>query len=257
VTHHTRTDTHGEGANVAELITLTDDIEGHSVTGARRIKFAVNGKPYEIDLAEENEERLRAEFDVFGETVKVVGTIDGDDFTAELTYDQAEKLRSQFGVFGESVTVTAELDGDEYAAALPPGRAEDFIDAMSYWVGHARKLGKAAARMVAGGSVGPRIEIGTDYCATPPDVSHASALGKEYKALRQTIRAWGLANGWSLGGRGVLPKELKEAYALHSHHKPWQHLRPDADEHDDGEEEAALMPAPKATKPVERKGQAK
>lgn len=230
---------------------LTCDIGGPSVTGAERVKFSVNRKNYEIELAPELADKLRAEFGIFMETIKVAGTIDGVNFSTELTADAADRLRAEFGIFSETVQVSGGIDGAEFHAALSEAKADDFTDAMAYWIGYARKEGKPADRVVSGTNIdGPRIEIGTDYSTTPQGVSQTSRLGKAYKALRMDIRDWGLSNGWTeqdLGSRGRPPRDLRDAYALHSHHRPWAHLVPGTDVEPGRDEEAALMPAPKRT----------
>lgn len=229
---------------MAELIMLTCDIGGPSATGAERIRFGVNGKQYEIDLAPELAEKLRAEYAVFTEPVRLTGTLDGVPFESDIAPDDAAHLRELFDIPADDMTdVSGTLDGTDYSGSVSADKADDFVDAMAYWIGYARKAGKAADRRVAGGPTSPRIEIGTDYCATPHGVAQTSKLGLEYKALRQAIRTWGAEHGWPIGTRGQPSADLREAYALFSHHRPWEHLKPEVDE----VEEAALMPAPKRT----------
>lgn len=207
---------------MAELILLTCDIGGHAVTGAERVRFSVGTRDFEIDLAPELAEKLRAEFEIFTETK----------------------------------TVTAAIDGEEYEIALPADQANGFYESMQYWIENARKAGAPADRVRSGTDAdGPRIEVGKDYATTPEGINSASRIGKLYKKLRSDIREFGETNGWAglVPERGRLHRDLTDAYALHSLGKSFAHLVPERTGLVAEDDEAALLPAPKR---IARKGKA-
>lgn len=85
-------------------------------------------------------------------------------------------------------TVTFGLDGTTYEIDLSSTNASKLRDALSPYVGHARKVG-------AGRRGGRRASSSSE-----------GASAKE-------VRAWARENGWKdLGDRGRVPAEVREAY---------------------------------------------
>lgn len=85
-------------------------------------------------------------------------------------------------------TVTFGLDGTNYEIDLNDSNAAALREAMSGYIGHARK--------VAGGRGRRR--------RTP----NASSGGPSASELRE----WGRANGFEVSDRGRVPSEVREAY---------------------------------------------
>lgn len=82
-------------------------------------------------------------------------------------------------------TVTFALDGAEYEIDLSTKNAQKLRDELAGWIGHARKTG-GRRRSAA---------------AKPTGTSSTSE-----------IRAWALANGHEVSGRGRVSGEIREAY---------------------------------------------
>jgi hypothetical protein len=90
-----------------------------------------------------------------------------------------------------SETVGFALDGVDYEIDLSDKHASDLRDALSLYVGHARRTGgrrKGGRRSAASSS-------------TSGDASAAD------------IRAWARENGWDVPERGRVSAEVREAYA--------------------------------------------
>lgn len=89
-------------------------------------------------------------------------------------------------------TVSFSLDGNNYEIDLNDANAAALREAMSGYVGHARKVaggGRAKARRTSGGA--------------------ASSAGGPSAA---DIRAWARDNGFELSERGRVPAEVRQAY---------------------------------------------
>ena len=86
-------------------------------------------------------------------------------------------------------TVTFGLDGTTYEIDLNDKNAASLRDALSGYVGHARKVGRAPSR-------------GRKAVATPGD----GASAKE-------IRDWARDNGYDVPERGRVSADVREAYA--------------------------------------------
>ena len=86
-------------------------------------------------------------------------------------------------------TVTFGLDGTTYEIDLNDANAATLRDALSGYVGHARKVGRAPGR-------------GRKAAATPTD----GASAKE-------IRDWARSNGYDVPERGRVSADVRDAYA--------------------------------------------
>ncbi|ACZ23091.1 hypothetical protein Sked_31950 [Sanguibacter keddieii DSM 10542] len=86
-------------------------------------------------------------------------------------------------------TVTFSLDGVSYEIDLSTDNASAFRDSLASWVGHARKVGRSAARPAKRSARQP--SGGT----SPND-----------------IREWARANGHTVNERGRISAEIKAAY---------------------------------------------
>jgi hypothetical protein len=83
-------------------------------------------------------------------------------------------------------TVAFGLDGTDYEIDLSKSNASKLRDALSPWVGSARKTGGRRTRRAARQASGP-----------------GSA----------EIRSWAQENGYQVSSRGRVPAEVREAYA--------------------------------------------
>lgn len=93
-------------------------------------------------------------------------------------------------------TVSFAIDGVDYEIDLSETHAADLRDAVSLYIGHARRTGgrrkgRGRSSSGAGGSAGS-------------GGSGASAAD---------IRAWARENGWEVPERGRVSAEVREAYA--------------------------------------------
>ena len=88
-------------------------------------------------------------------------------------------------------TIKFGLDGTEYEVDLSPEHEQQFREFLTAYVGVGRKV-------TAGG--GSRRVRRT--------VSSGSTSGSE----NNRIREWAAANGYTIGGRGRIPQEVKDAY---------------------------------------------
>lgn len=97
---------------------------------------------------------------------------------------------------GEAVeTVTFGLDGVSYEIDLSDANAAELRDALSAWVGHARRVGgRATTARRRSGSRG----AGSARAAAGSDTA--------------TIREWARANGFQVSDRGRISAEVREAY---------------------------------------------
>ena len=98
-----------------------------------------------------------------------------------------------------SETVSFAIDGVDYEIDLSEKHAADLRDAVSLYIGHARRTGgrrkgRGRSSSGAGGSGGSAGSGG----------SGASAAD---------IRAWARENGWEVPERGRVSAEVREAYA--------------------------------------------
>jgi hypothetical protein len=114
-------------------------------------------------------------------------------------------------------TVAFSYRGRDYEIDLGPANALAFDEIMAKYVRHARKAGTAVptvkptrgpARPATGG---PVIQAGTAYWQTPPGCAHAD--GAKYKRLRDQMREWGGANGFTISASGKISQDLGDAYA--------------------------------------------
>jgi hypothetical protein len=87
-------------------------------------------------------------------------------------------------------TVTFALDGVDYEIDLSEKHAADLRNAVSLYVGHARRTG---GRRKSG--------------------RRASVASPEGAASAADIRAWARENGWDVPERGRVAAEVREAYA--------------------------------------------
>ena len=89
-------------------------------------------------------------------------------------------------------TLTFALDGVDYEIDLSDQHAAQLRDAMSMYVGHARRTGgrRRSGRRSTGGSTS-----GSDGTSAAD------------------IRAWARENGWEVSERGRVSAEVREAYA--------------------------------------------
>ena len=85
-------------------------------------------------------------------------------------------------------TVTFSLDGVSYEIDLSKDNAAALRDSLATWVGHARKVGRSAAR--------------------PARRSSRSSGGSDANAIRE----WARANGIAVSERGRISAETKAAY---------------------------------------------
>lgn len=85
-------------------------------------------------------------------------------------------------------TVSFSLDGVAYEIDLSTENAAKLREALSTWVGHARRVG---GRRAAGRRAGSR-----------------GAGGGESAAIRE----WARANGYTVNDRGRIPANIKAAY---------------------------------------------
>lgn len=85
-------------------------------------------------------------------------------------------------------TVSFSLDGVAYEIDLTTENAAKLRDALSTWVGHARRVG---GRRAAGRRAGSRGSGGGESAA---------------------IREWARANGYTVNDRGRIPANIKAAY---------------------------------------------
>jgi hypothetical protein len=88
-------------------------------------------------------------------------------------------------------TVTFALDGVDYEIDLSEEHAADLRNALSLYIGHARRTGGRRSR-------------GRRSSAPAPADGGASA---------SDIRAWARENGWDVPERGRVSAEVREAYA--------------------------------------------
>ena len=91
-------------------------------------------------------------------------------------------------------TVSFALDGVDYEIDLSDQHAAELRDAVSLYVGHARRTGGRRRGGRRAGSAGG---------------SSASEGG----ASAADIRAWARENGWDVPERGRVSAEVREAYA--------------------------------------------
>ena len=91
-------------------------------------------------------------------------------------------------------TVSFALDGVDYEIDLSDQHAAELRDAVSLYVGHARRTGGRRRGGRRAGSTGG---------------SSASEGG----ASAADIRAWARENGWDVPERGRVSAEVREAYA--------------------------------------------
>lgn len=91
-------------------------------------------------------------------------------------------------------TVSFALDGVSYEIDLNDDNAAALRDALSTWVGHARRVGgrSSAGRKTARRSSGSGSAKGTDTAA---------------------VREWARTNGFKVSERGRISAEVMEAYA--------------------------------------------
>ena len=89
-------------------------------------------------------------------------------------------------------TLTFALDGVDYEIDLSDQHAAQLRDAMSMYVGHARRTGgrRRSGRRSTGGSTS-----GSDGTSAAD------------------IRAWARENGWEVSERGRVSAEVRDAYA--------------------------------------------
>ena len=201
---------------MGEIVTLTDDIDGPSVTADERVKFTVDGRDYEIDL----------------------------------TTEHADKLRGEFAGLTELVRVRVGIGGQTHDVHLPADTAREFRAAMEYWTEHARRSGTPAKRVKHGTAAAPTapvIKPGERYWETPHGVTYGSKAGDAWRDLRMEIKVWGQEHGYTTGQRGVIPDSLGLAFAQWKLGMPYAEgadavATPDADEAED-----ALMPEPEPT----------
>jgi uncharacterized membrane protein YgcG len=95
-------------------------------------------------------------------------------------------------------TVSFAIDGVDYEIDLSEKHAADLRDAVSLYIGHARRTGgrrKGRGRSSGAGASGGSAGSGG---------SGASAAD---------IRAWARENGWEVPERGRVSAEVREAYA--------------------------------------------
>lgn len=85
-------------------------------------------------------------------------------------------------------TVTFSLDGVSYEIDLSKDNAAALRDSLASWVGHARKVGRSAAR--------------------PARRSSRSGGGSDANAIRE----WARANGIAVSERGRISAETRAAY---------------------------------------------
>jgi len=91
-------------------------------------------------------------------------------------------------------TVSFALDGVDYEIDLSDQHAAELRDAVSLYVGHARRTGGRRRGGRRAGSAGG---------------SSASESG----ASAADIRSWARENGWDVPERGRVSAEVREAYA--------------------------------------------
>lgn len=94
-------------------------------------------------------------------------------------------------------TVTFGLDGVTYEIDLTSENAAKLRDALSPWVGHARKV---TGRSSSGRSSG----------RSSSSSSSSSRAARSNEA--QEIREWAKANGYQVSERGRISAEIKKAY---------------------------------------------
>jgi Lsr2 len=90
-------------------------------------------------------------------------------------------------------TVTFALDGVDYEIDLSTGHAAALRDALSLYVGHARRTG------------------GRRRNGRRP--SAPAAASEDGTASAADIRTWARENGWDVPERGRVSAEVREAYA--------------------------------------------
>lgn len=90
-------------------------------------------------------------------------------------------------------TVSFGLDGTSYEIDLSADNAQKLRDALSLYVGHARRSGRGGGRP-AGGARGGRASARVDREQT------------------QAIREWARSNGHKVSERGRIPAAVLEAY---------------------------------------------
>jgi hypothetical protein len=94
-------------------------------------------------------------------------------------------------------TVTFGLDGVDYEIDLSADNARAMREALSPWIGHARKS--------AGGG-----RVAASRSATAPRRAAASrSAGGNASEMRQ----WARANGFQVSERGRISEQIREAYA--------------------------------------------
>jgi Lsr2 len=104
-----------------------------------------------------------------------------------ITTELVDDLDSTVIAPGEGGTVTFSLDGASYEIDLGRHNQQALRDALAPFIAHARSTGRR-------GSAAPR---------------KRSAGGGDTAA----VRAWALQNGYTVGDRGRIPAEVREAYA--------------------------------------------
>jgi len=87
-------------------------------------------------------------------------------------------------------TVTFALDGVTYEIDLTSENAGKLRDALALWVGHARKIGRPAARTAAS----------------------SPARRRSGRGDAQDVRDWAKANGHNVSERGRISAKVREAY---------------------------------------------
>ena len=92
-------------------------------------------------------------------------------------------------------TVSFALDGTEYEIDLSAKNAAALREAVSPWLGHARKIGGRRKRGTAAAANG-----------------NGNGNGKASSSNTSDIRAWAQAHGHEVSSRGRVSAEVREAY---------------------------------------------
>lgn len=90
-------------------------------------------------------------------------------------------------------TVSFSVDGSAYEIDLSTSNAAKLRDQLAPYVAHARRAGRAAARVSSGGSTGAKRARGD-------------------REQTQAVREWARNNGHKIGDKGRIPARILEAY---------------------------------------------
>lgn len=194
------------------IIRIRDDLDGDALAD-KTVLFTYHGTPYEIDLTAAHAD----EFDAMMARYTAAGRVvepekpkrrrrAGGHARAANTaphVEQRRRIREWLRETGHAVGDVGKI-GEKFIDAYGIANPSDPI-LSDTWYRPARRRKSAPARVAA--EQGNDGELLVDLRGAP---AKASAIAD--KGLRDAIRAWAPANGYTLAARGYIPKPVVDAY---------------------------------------------